>query len=89
MVKDGKEKLHVFDANGLYLATKKIGKNNPKAEQIQTDNGYHIRWNHEVDRAIVSGVAETEIQQIKKKYILDHIKGQKKNAMFWNLSVMA
>lgn len=45
-----------------------------KTEQIQTDNGYRMRWNREVDRAIVSGVAETEIQQIKKKYILDHIK---------------
>ena len=25
-----------------------------------------MRWNREVDRAIVSGVAKTEIQQIKK-----------------------
>lgn len=74
LVKDDKEKLHVFDENGLYLATKKIGKNNPKAEQIQTDNGYRVRWNREVDRAIVSGVAETEIQQIKKEYISDRIK---------------
>ncbi len=74
LVKDDKEKLHVFDENGLYLATKKIGKNNPKAEQIQTDNGYRMRWNREVDRAIVSGVTETEIQQIKKEYISDRIK---------------
>ena len=74
LVKDDKEKLHVFDENGLYLATKKIGKNNPKAEQIQTDNEYRMRWNREVDRAIISGVAETEIQQIKKEYISDHIK---------------
>jgi len=74
LVKDDKEKLHVFDENGLYLATKKIGKNNPKAEQIQTDNGYRMRWNREVDRAIVSGVAETEIQQIKQEYITDRIR---------------
>ena len=74
LVKDDKEKLHVFDESGLYLATKKIGKNNPKAEQIQTDNEYRMRWNREVDRAIVSGVAETEIQQIKKEYISDRIK---------------
>ncbi len=33
-----------------------------------------MRWNREVDRAIVSGVAETEIQQIKKEYISDRIK---------------
>ncbi|MCX4299915.1 MAG: MobA/MobL family protein [Lachnospiraceae bacterium] len=74
LVKDDKEKLHVFDSSGLYLATKKIGKNNPKAEQIQTDNEMRMRWNCEVDRAIVSGVSETEIQQIKKKYITDRIR---------------
>ncbi len=74
LVKDDKEKLHVFDSSGLYLATKKIGKNNPKAEQIQTDNEMRMRWNTEVDRAIVSGVPETEIQQIKKKYITDRIR---------------
>ena len=33
-VKDDKQKLKVFDRNGVYLPTKKIGKNNPKAEQI-------------------------------------------------------
>ena len=33
LVKDDREKLHVFDNSGLYLATKKIGKNNPKAVQ--------------------------------------------------------
>ena len=74
LVKDDKEKLHVFDSSGLYLATKKIGKNSPKAEQIQTDNEMCMRWNCEVDRAIVSGVSETEIQQIKKKYITDRIR---------------
>jgi len=74
LVKDDKEKLHVFDEKGLYLATNKIGKNNPKAEQIQTDNEYRMRWNREVDRAIVSGVAETEIQQIKKEYISNRIR---------------
>ncbi len=74
LVKDDKEKLHVFDSGGLYLATKKIGKNNPKAEQIQTGNEMRMRWNCEVGRAIVSGVSETEIQQIKKKYITDRIK---------------
>ncbi len=33
-----------------------------------------MRWNREVDRAIVSGVVETEIQQIKKECISDRIK---------------
>ncbi len=74
LVKNDKEKLQVFDSGGLYLATKKIGKNNPKAEQIQTSNEMCMRWNCEVDRAIVSGVSETEIQQIKKNYITDRIR---------------
>ena len=74
LIEDDKEKLHVFDSNGLYLATKKIGKNNPKAEQIRTDNEKRMRWNQEVDRAIVSGVTETEIRQIKQEYITDRMK---------------
>ena len=74
LVKDEKEKLHVFDKDGLYLATKKIGKNNPKEEQIWADNEKRMQWNREVDRAIVSNVLETEIGQIKKEYITDRIK---------------
>ena len=73
LVKDEKEKLHVFDKDGLYLATKKIGKNNPKAKQIQADNEKRMKWNREVDRAIVSNVPEAEIGQIKKKYITGQI----------------
>ena len=74
LVKDDMEKLHVFEKNGLYLATKKIGKSNPKAEQIQSDNEIRMKWNREVDRAIVSEVPEEEIRQIKKEYITDRIK---------------
>ena len=58
-VKDDKQKLKVFDRNGVYLPTKKIGKNNPKAEQIKTDNQYRTMWNQTVDRALISGVAES------------------------------
>ncbi len=74
LIEDDKNKLHVFDKNGLYLATKKIGKNNPKAEQIKTDNEVRMMWNHEVDRALVSQVPEPEIRQIKNEFITDHIK---------------
>jgi hypothetical protein len=74
LIEDDKEKLHVFDKNGLYLATKKIGKNNPKAEQIKTDNEIRMKWNREVDRAIVSDVPEEEIRQIKQEYITDKVK---------------
>ena len=74
LIEDDKNKLHVFDKNGLYLATKKIGKNNPKAEQIKTDNEVRMMRNHEVDRALVSQVPEDEIRQIKNEFITDRIR---------------
>ena len=48
----------MFDKSSPYLAMKKIGKNNPKAEQIESDNGVRQRWNQTVDRALVGGIAE-------------------------------
>lgn len=74
LIEDDKDKLHLFDRNGLYLATKKIGKNNPKAEQIKEDNEVRMQWNHEVDRALVSQVSENEIRQIKNEFITDRIR---------------
>ena len=74
LIEDDKDKLHVFDKNGLYLATKKIGKNNPKAKQIKEDNEVRMQWNHEVDRALVSQVPENEIRQIKQKWITERIR---------------
>ncbi len=64
-VKDNKERLQVFDHNGAYLPMKKIGKNNPKAEQMQSDNEIRKKWNQTVDRALLIGVPETQIIQIK------------------------
>ena len=58
------DKLHVFDRNGMYLATKKIGKNNPRAAEIEADNKERIRWNQTVDRALISGVAKEDILDV-------------------------
>ena len=73
-VKEEKEKLKVFDKNGVYLPTKKIGKHNPKSEQIKDDNGQRIIWNQTVDRALVSGVPEVEIMEVKQKEISSKVK---------------
>ena len=43
-VKEESEKLSVFQQGGVYLATKKIGKNNPKAEEIKEDNAARQEW---------------------------------------------
>lgn len=74
MVIDDKDRLSIFDKNGPYLATKKVGKNNPKAEVIKADNEIRMEWNRAVDRAIVSGVSETEVVELKKTEITDRIK---------------
>ncbi len=73
-ITDEKDRLTVFDRNGPYLATKKIGKNNPKAEQIEQDNKLRMDWNWEVDRAIISDVPMEEILQIKREHIIEPIK---------------
>ncbi len=74
MVFDDKDRLSIFDKNGPYLATKKVGKNNPKAAEIKADNEARMEWNRTVDRAIVSNVPETEILEIKKTEITDRVK---------------
>ena len=74
MALDDKDRLSIFDKNGPYLATKKVGKNNPKAEEIKADNEIRMEWNRAVDRAIVSGVSETEVVELKKVEITDRVK---------------
>jgi len=74
LVKNPDEKLKVFDRNGVYLPMKKIGKNNPKAEEIRQDNEERTRWNKTVDQALVSDVTEKEILEIKKEHITKPVK---------------
>ena len=49
-VEDDKYKLKVFDRNGVYMPTKKVGKNKPKAEQIRTDNQYRTHYEQDEKR---------------------------------------
>lgn len=69
LVKNENEKLTVFQTGGPYLATKKIGKNNPKAEEIKIDNYLRKEWNRMVDRGLIEGMQEEELVMIKKDYI--------------------
>lgn len=69
LVKDENEKLYVFQKGGPYLATKKIGKNNPRADEIRTDNYLRQKWNENVDRAFLVGATEEEISLHKKEQI--------------------
>ena len=72
-VKNPSEKLTVFDRDSVYIATKKIGKNNPKAEQIKKDNAIRQEWNKIADVALVSGISDKKIKTIKKNEITTKI----------------
>ena len=68
-----KERLQVFDRNGVYLPTKKIGKHNPKAAEIEKDNQTRQEWNYTVDEALIAGVDEKEIRRVKKQEITTQV----------------
>ncbi len=72
-VKNPSEKLMVFDRDSVYIATKKIGKNNPKAEQIKKDNDIRQEWNKIADVALVAGISDKKIKVIKKNEITEKI----------------
>ena len=73
-MKDKKEQQKVFDKNGVYLPMKKIGKNNPKAEQVEEDNQIRVRWNQAVDRALISGISEEQIMEVKQTELGEKVK---------------
>ena len=69
IVKDENEKLQVFQKDSPYLATKKIGKNNPKEAEIKADNYLRQEWNRNVDRALLTGASEAEVMAAKQLQI--------------------
>ena len=68
-VKEESKKLSVFQQGGVYLATKKMGKNNPKEAEIRADNAARQEWNRTVDVALVEGVPEEDILKVKQEEI--------------------
>lgn len=68
-IEDPEHRLKVFDPNSVYLPTKKIGKNYPKAVEIEVDNAARQDWNRTADMALVSGIAEAKIIEIKNEHI--------------------
>ena len=68
-ISDPEQHLKVFNPDSIYLPTKKIGKNNPKAAEIEVDNAARQEWNRTADMALISGIEETKILEIKKEEI--------------------
>ena len=70
-ISNPEQQLKVFDKNSVYLPTKKIGKNNPKAAEIETDNAARQVWNRTADMALISGISEAKILEVKQTEIHD------------------
>ena len=68
-ISDPEQHLQVFNPDSIYLPTKKIGKNNPKAAEIEADNAARREWNRAADMALLSGIEEAKILEIKKEEI--------------------
>lgn len=72
MVSD-REKLKVFDKDSPFIATSKVGKNNPKAKEIRENNKAKDVWNAEVNKALNNGMPVEALKEIKKEEIVKPI----------------
>ena len=75
LITDEKERLTVFDPSGPYLPTKKIGKRNPKEEEIRADNEARQEWNRTIDEALVRGMPEEGAVDRKKDLVIRPVSG--------------
>ena len=67
------ERQQVFDASGPYLATRKIGKNNPLADVIVADNRLRQEWNQTVDQVLIAGGTQEEVAEFKRDEITEKV----------------
>ena len=72
-ISDPEQQLKVFDKNGVYLPTKKIGKNNPKEKEIKADNAARQEWNRTADMALITGISEEKILEVKQTQIHEKV----------------
>ena len=63
-------KMKTFPKNGPYLPTKKIGKNNPHAEEIQQTNQLKDEWNKGINKARARGVSRDSLVRVKQELIV-------------------
>jgi hypothetical protein len=73
-IENEKQKQQVFKSNVVYLSTKKIGKNNPKEAAIVADNKVRQEWNYSVGEALIMGIDESQVCEVKKEAITNKVK---------------
>ncbi len=66
-------KMKTFPKNGPYLPTKKLGKNNPHAEEIKETNRLKDEWNKGINQARARGVPEDQLMYVKRELIIQPV----------------
>lgn len=62
--------LEVFNPNGPYMPTQKIGKNNPLSSDIEKNNQLCMIWNKTIDEVLATGIVnEAELSVYKYRNI--------------------
>ena len=64
-----RNQLQVFPKNSPFLPTRKIGKNNPKAEFIQETNRLKDEWNQQVWHAYSRGATREGLMTVRRELI--------------------
>ena len=70
---DERSKLKVFSRDSIYLATNKIGKNNPMEDAIRRNNDAVNRWNFYASHA-AKDISEDHVKDVKRQLITEPVK---------------
>jgi len=70
---DERRKLKVFSKDSIYLAIKKIGKNNPMEDFIRKNNDAVNKWNFYATLA-AKDMSEEHVKEVKRRMITEPIK---------------
>ena len=70
---DEKRKLKVFSKDSIFLATKKIGKNNPMEDVIRKNNEVVYKWNASASYAATI-MSEEYVKEVKRQMVLQPIR---------------
>ena len=75
--------LEVFNPNGPYMPTQKIGKNNPLSSDIEKNNQLCMVWNKTIDEVLATGIVnEAELSVYKYRNINEVLEAEV-NASGW------
>lgn len=70
---DERRKLKVFPKDSIFLATKKIGKNNPMEDVIRKNNEAVQKWNWNASYA-ATVMSEDHVKEVKRQMVLQPIR---------------